>query len=145
VAPERRVRVYDLSCRNRKKAVLVVAALIEQEGPVLVAQRRLPDATVAWEFPGKSAGRVSSQPGGAKSRRAGVLASKWARSSDVVFFAYDTFESPSCPCIEPRFARECCSPPGLTAVAWIARAELASLPHAADGLWLVVWQVNPGS
>jgi len=113
-----------------RKQLLVVAALIEQGGRVLVAQRR-PDQSqpLAWEFPG---GKV--EPGESPSQAlVREIEEELACSIevgavvDVVFFAYETFDL-----IMPVYratiragvpvARQ------VAAVAWIPRGELPSLP-----------------
>ena len=112
-----------------RKQLLVVAALIEQGGRVLVAQRR-PDQSqpLAWEFPG---GKV--EPGESPSQAlVREIEEELACSIevgavvDVVFFAYETFDL-----IMPVYratiragvpvARQ------VAAVAWVTRAELPSL------------------
>ncbi|HJX63274.1 MAG TPA: (deoxy)nucleoside triphosphate pyrophosphohydrolase [Polyangia bacterium] len=115
--------------RTARKQLLVVAALIEQEGRVLVAQRRADQARpLAWEFPG---GKV--EPGESPSQAlVREIEEELACSIevgavvDVVFFAYDTFDL-----IMPVYratiragvpvARQ------VAAVAWVARAELPTL------------------
>ena len=112
-----------------RKQLLVVAALIEQEGRVLLAQRRADQAQpLVWEFPG---GKV--EPGESPSQAlVREIEEELACSievgavGDVVFFAHDTFDL-----IMPVYratiragvpvARQ------VAAVAWVARAELASL------------------
>jgi len=114
---------------NRKKAVTGVAALIEQEGRVLVAQRRADQARpLAWEFPG---GKVEpggiTQPGpGARNRGGAACSIEVGAVVDVVFFAYDAFDL-----IMPVYrasiragvpvARQ------VAGRAWVARAELPTL------------------
>ena len=112
-----------------RKQLLVVAALIEQAGGVLVAQRRADQTQpLAWEFPG---GKV--EPGESPSQAlAREIEEELACSIevgavvDVVFFAYPTFDL-----IMPVYratiragvpvARQ------VAAVDWVARAELATL------------------
>jgi 8-oxo-dGTP diphosphatase len=112
-----------------RKQLLVVAAVIEQEGRVLVAQRRADQAhALAWEFPG---GKVEpgESPGQALVREIQeelACSIEVGTVVDVVFFAYDTFDL-----IMPVYratiragvpvARQ------VAAVAWVTRAELASL------------------
>jgi 8-oxo-dGTP diphosphatase len=112
-----------------RRQLLVVAALIEQEGRVLVAQRRADQTQpLAWEFPG---GKV--EPGESPSQAlVREIEEELACSIevgavvDVVFFAYDTFDL-----IMPVYratiragmpvARQ------VAAVAWVARVELPTL------------------
>jgi 8-oxo-dGTP diphosphatase len=113
--------------------LLVVAALIEQEGRVLVAQRR-PDQSqpLAWEFPG---GKVEpgESPGQALVREIEeelACSIEVGAVIDVVFFAYETFDL-----IMPVYratiragvpvARQ------VAAVAWVTRAELPNLAFTA--------------
>jgi 8-oxo-dGTP diphosphatase len=119
-----------------RKQLLVVAALIEQEGRVLVARRRADQAQpLAWEFPG---GKI--EPGESPSQAlVREIQEELACSIevggvvDVVFFAYDTFDL-----IMPVYratiragvpvARQ------VAAVAWVTRAELATLAFAPADL-----------
>lgn len=112
-----------------RRQLLVVAALLEQEGRVLVAQRRADQAQpLAWEFPG---GKV--EPGESPSQAlVREIEEELACSIevgavvDVAFFAYDSFDL-----IMPVYratiragvpvARQ------VAAVAWITRAQLPSL------------------
>jgi len=132
--------------RTARKQLLVVAALIEQEGRVLVAQRRADQARpLAWEFPG---GKV--EPGESPSQAlVREIEEELACSIevgavvDVVFFAYDAFDL-IMPCIAPRFARECL---------WPARSQPWPGWHAPNFppwpsrqpmcLWLAAWPANP--
>ncbi|MGA7744671.1 MAG: (deoxy)nucleoside triphosphate pyrophosphohydrolase [Polyangia bacterium] len=115
--------------QTARKQLLVVAALIEQEGRVLVAQRRADQTQpLAWEFPG---GKV--EPGESPSQAlAREIQEELACSIevgavvDVVFFAYDTFDL-----IMPvyRATIRAGSPVArqVAAVVWVTRAELAGL------------------
>jgi 8-oxo-dGTP diphosphatase len=112
-----------------RKQLLVVAAVIEQEGRVLVAQRRADQAhALAWEFPGGKveAGESPSQALVREIQEELACRIEVGAVVDVVFFAYDTFDL-----IMPVYratiragvpvARQ------VAAVAWVERAELASL------------------
>jgi 8-oxo-dGTP diphosphatase len=115
--------------QTARRQLLVVAALIEQEGRVLVAQRRADqDQPLAWEFPG---GKV--EPGESPSQAlAREIEEELACSIevgavvDVVFFAHDTFDL-----IMPvyRATIRAGVPVALqvAAVAWVTRCELATL------------------
>jgi 8-oxo-dGTP diphosphatase len=118
-----------MSSEQARKQVLVVAALIEEQGRVLVAQRRADQARpLTWEFPG---GKV--EPGESPSKAlAREIEEELACSIevgpvvDVIFHAYDEFDL-----IMPVYRATIRS--GLpvarqvAAVAWVARAELVDL------------------
>ena len=112
-----------------RRQLLVVAALIEQEGRVLVAQRRADQTQpLAWEFPGGKVepGESPSQALVREIQEELACSIEVGAVVDVVFFAYDAFDL-----IMPVYramiragvplARQ------VAAVAWVARAELASL------------------
>ena len=112
-----------------RKQLLVVAALIEQEGRVLLAQRRADQAQpLVWEFPGGKVepGESPSQALVREIQEELACSIQVGAVVDVVFFAHDTFDL-----IMPVYratiragvpvARQ------VAAVAWVARAELASL------------------
>ena len=112
-----------------RRQLLVVAALIEQEGRVLVAQRRADQSQpLAWEFPGGKVepGESPSQALVREIQEELACSIEVGAVVDVVFFAYDAFDL-----IMPVYratiragvpvARQ------VAAVAWVARAELASL------------------
>ena len=110
----------------------MVAALVEQDGLVLVAQRRADQAhPLAWEFPG---GKVESgeSPSQALVREIAEeldCSIEVGAIFDVVFHAYDTFDL-----IMPVYqARICAGVPvarQVAAVAWVTRAQLADLALA---------------
>jgi len=112
-----------------RKQLLVVAALIEQEGCVLVAQRRADQSqALAWEFPG---GKV--EPGESPSQAlAREIEEELACSIevgavvDVVFFAYDTFDL-IMPVYRATIRAGVPVAQQVAAVDWIPRAELANL------------------
>ena len=112
-----------------RRQLLVVAALIEQEGRVLVAQRRADQTQpLAWEFPGGKVepGESPSQALVREIQEELACSIEVGAVVDVVFFAYDAFDL-----IMPVYratiragvpvARQ------VATVAWVARAELASL------------------
>ena len=112
-----------------RRQLLVVAALIEQEGRVLVAQRRADQTQpLAWEFPGGKVepGESPSQALVREIQEELACSIEVGAVVDVVFFAYDAFDL-----IMPVYratiragvplARQ------VAAVVWVARAELASL------------------
>jgi 8-oxo-dGTP diphosphatase len=112
-----------------RRQLLVVAALIEQEGRVLVAQRRADQTQpLAWEFPGGKVepGESPSQALAREIEEELACLIEVGAVAEVVFFAYETFDL-----IMPVYratiragvpvARQ------VAAVAWVARAELASL------------------
>jgi 8-oxo-dGTP diphosphatase len=112
-----------------RRQLLVVAALIEQEGRVLVAQRRADQSQpLVWEFPGGKVepGESPSQALVREIQEELACSIEVGAVVDVVFFAYDAFDL-----IMPVYramiragvplARQ------VAAVAWVARAELASL------------------
>ena len=107
----------------------MVAALIEQEGRVLVAQRRADQSQpLVWEFPGGKVepGESPSQALVREIQEELACSIEVGAVVDVVFFAYDAFDL-----IMPVYratiragvpvARQ------VATVAWVARAELASL------------------
>jgi len=112
-----------------RRQLLVVAALIEQEGRVLVAQRRADQSQpLVWEFPGGKVepGESPSQALVREIQEELACSIEVGAVVEVVFFAYDAFDL-----IMPVYratiragvplARQ------VAAVAWVARAELASL------------------
>jgi 8-oxo-dGTP diphosphatase len=112
-----------------RRQLLVVAALIEQEGRVLVAQRRADQSQpLVWEFPGGKVepGESPSQALVREIQEELACSIEVGAVVDVVFFAYDAFDL-----IMPVYratiragvpvARQ------VATVAWVARAELASL------------------
>jgi 8-oxo-dGTP diphosphatase len=112
-----------------RKQVLVVAALIEQEGRVLVAQRRADqDRPLAWEFPG---GKV--EPGESPSEALVreieeelACAIEVGPIVDVVFHAYEEFDL-IMPVYRATIRAGCPVARQVAAVAWVARAELTGL------------------
>jgi len=121
-----------MDAAEKKKQVLVVAALIEQEGRVLVAQRRADQVRpLAWEFPG---GKV--EPGESPSQAlVREIEEELACSIevgpvfDVVFFAYDDFDL-IMPVYQATIRAGIPTARQVAAVAWVARNELASLAFA---------------
>jgi 8-oxo-dGTP diphosphatase len=115
--------------KTARKQLLVVAALIEQEGRVLVAQRRADQALpLAWEFPG---GKV--EPGESPSQAlVREIAEELACSIevgaivDVVFFAYDAFDL-IMPVYRATIRAGVPVAKQVAAMAWVARAELPRL------------------
>lgn len=115
--------------RTARKQLLVVAALIEQGGRVLVAQRRADQAQpFAWEFPG---GKI--EPGESPSQAlVREIEEELACSIevgavvDVVFFAYDTFDL-IMPVYRASIRAGVPAARQVAAVAWVTLAELASL------------------
>jgi 8-oxo-dGTP diphosphatase len=112
-----------------RRQLLVVAALIEQEGRVLVAQRRADQTQpLAWEFPGGKVepGESPSQALAREIEEELACLIEVGAVAEVVFFAYETFDL-----IMPvyRAAIRAGVPVArqVAAVAWVARAELASL------------------
>jgi len=112
-----------------RRQLLVVAALVEQEGRVLVAQRRADQSQpLVWEFPGGKVepGESPSQALVREIQEELACSIEVGAVVEVVFFAYDAFDL-----IMPVYratiragvplARQ------VAAVAWVARAELASL------------------
>ena len=112
-----------------RKQLLVVAALIEQQKRVLVAQRRADQTQpLTWEFPGGKVepGESPSQALVREIQEELACSVEVGAVVDVVFFAYDTFDL-----IMPVYratiragvpvARQ------VAAVTWVMRAELASL------------------
>ena len=112
-----------------RRQLLVVAALIEQEGRVLVAQRRADQSQpLVWEFPGGKVepGESPSQALVREIQEELACSIEVGAVVEVVFFAYDAFDL-----IMPVYratiragvpvARQ------VATVAWVARAELASL------------------
>jgi 8-oxo-dGTP diphosphatase len=115
--------------QTARRQLLVVAALIEQEGRVLVAQRRADQTQpLAWEFPGGKVepGESPSQALVREIQEELACSVEVGAVVDVVFFAYDAFDL-----IMPVYratirggvpvARQ------VAAVTWVTRAELASL------------------
>jgi 8-oxo-dGTP diphosphatase len=112
-----------------RKQLLVVAALIEQQKRVLVAQRRADQTQpLTWEFPG---GKVEpgESPGQALVREIQeelACSIQVGAVVDVVFFAYDTFDLVM-PVYRATIRAGVPVARQVAAVAWVARAELASL------------------
>ena len=112
-----------------RRQLLVVAALIEQEGRVLVTQRRADQAQpLAWEFPG---GKV--EPGESPSQAlVREIEEELACSIevgavvDVLFFAYETFDL-IMPVYRATIRTGVPAARQVAAVAWVARAELPNL------------------
>ena len=107
----------------------MVAALIEQGGRVLVAQRRADQTQpLAWEFPGGKVepGESPSQALVREIQEELACSIEVGAIVDMVFFAYETFDL-----IMPvyRASIRAGTPVArqVAAVAWVARAELPTL------------------
>ena len=112
-----------------RKQLLVVAALIEQEGRVLLAQRRADQAQpLVWEFPGGKVepGESPSQALVREIQEELACSIQVGAVVDVVFFAYDTFDLVM-PVYRATIRTGVPVARQVAAVAWVARAELASL------------------
>jgi 8-oxo-dGTP diphosphatase len=112
-----------------RKRLLVVAALIEQRGRVLLSQRRVDQSfPLHWEFPG---GKVEP---GENPRDALVREIREELGCtvgvgdvvDVVFHAYPAFDLVM-PVYQSRIVRGIARPAQVAAIAWIARAQLAKM------------------
>ena len=117
----------------------MVAALIEQEGRVLVAQRRADQAhPLSWEFPGGQVepGESPSQALVREIQEELACSIEVGAVVDVVFFAYEAFDL-----IMPVYratiragepvARQ------VAAVVWVTRAQLPTLAFTPADLPLV--------
>jgi ADP-ribose pyrophosphatase len=115
--------------QTARRQLLVVAALIEQEGRVLVAQRRADQAhPLSWEFPGGQVepGESPSQALVREIQEELACSIEVGAVVDVVFFAYEAFDL-----IMPVYratiragepvARQ------VAAVVWVTRAQLPTL------------------
>ena len=112
-----------------RKQLLVVAALIEQQKRVLVAQRRADQTQpLAWEFPGGKVepGESPSQALVREIQEELACSIQVGAVVDVVFFAYDTFDLVM-PVYRATIRTGVPVARQVAAVAWVARAELASL------------------
>jgi 8-oxo-dGTP diphosphatase len=112
-----------------RKQLLVVAALIEQEGRVLVTQRRADQAQpLAWEFPGGKveAGESPSQALVREIEEELACVIEVGAVVDVVFFAYGAFDL-IMPVYRATIRAGIPVVRQVAAVAWVTRAELASL------------------
>jgi 8-oxo-dGTP diphosphatase len=112
-----------------RRQLLVVAALIEQEGRVLVAQRRADQSQpLAWEFPGGKVepGESPSQALVREIQEELACSIEVGAVVDVVFFAYDAFDL-IMPVYRATIRAGMPAARQVAAVAWVTRAELASL------------------
>jgi 8-oxo-dGTP diphosphatase len=112
-----------------RKQLLVVAALIEQQKRVLVAQRRADQTQpLTWEFPGGKVepGESPSQALVREIQEELACSIQVGAVVDVVFFAYDTFDLVM-PVYRATIRTGVPVARQVAAVAWVARAELASL------------------
>jgi 8-oxo-dGTP diphosphatase len=114
---------------NARKHLLVVAALIEREGRVLLSQRRADQSLpLHWEFPGGKVepGESPSQALVREIQEELGCAIDVGAVVDVVFFAYEDFDlimpvyQATIRAGEPR-------PLQVAAVAWVERSQLLTL------------------
>jgi len=119
---------------RERQRLLVVAALIEQRGRVLLSQRREDQSfALHWEFPG---GKVEpgEDPRDALVREIREELGCTVRTGDVVdvvFHAYPAFDLVM-PVYRARIVHGTARPAQVAAIAWIARSQLArmTLPPA---------------